>query len=199
METRSKSSFYVGAAFIILGVLFLLNNARIISFDFLFENFWPLLLIAVGSLVIYTSYRKKNTPTGGHTTFADRSEEFNDDFINNSVTFGEYNVVIDSQSFKGGRLTTTFGEMNVDLTRVKLAEGLNILNLNSTFGELNVSLPKDMPVRVTASVVAGDIKITNQKWDGLNKRAVWQSDSYDSASAKLDISSQIVFGEIKVW
>lgn len=199
MEYRSKSSLYIGAVFIILGILFLLNNASIISFDFLFDNFWPLLLIVVGGIIIYNSYRKKDKTSGEHATFADRSEEFNDDFVNNSITFGEYSVTLNSQKFKGGRLTTTFGEMNVDLARIKLDEGHNVLNLSVTFGETNVSLPKDLPVRVTASVVAGDIKIANQKWDGLNRRAVWQSESYDSANAKLDISCQIVFGEIKVW
>ena len=199
MESRSKTSLYVGAAFIILGVLFLLNNARIISFDFIFDNFWPLLLIAVGGLIIYSSYKKKNSKDGVHEAFSDKSEEISADYVNNSITFGDYTAILTSQSFKGGRLTTTFGEMAVDLAKVQLDEGQNILNLNVTFGETNVRLPKDLPVRVTASVVAGDIKIADQKWDGLNKRATWQSDNYDSATAKLDISCHIVFGEIKVW
>jgi len=198
MESRSKSSLYIGAIFIVLGLLFLFNNAGIIKFDFIFDNFWPLLLITVGGLIIYNSNRKKES-YAEKITFGDRSDELKDDYINASVTFGDYKVAVDSQNFKGGRLRTTFGELHVDLTKAKLDKGQNLLNLDVTFGEIVVSLPKDCPVRISASVVAGDIKLPSKKWDGINKRAIWQSESYDSAEAKLDITCNIVFGEIKVW
>ena len=114
-------------------------------------------------------------------------------------TFGDLSVSLDSQKFKGGRLQTTFGELHANLAKVTLDEGKNILNLNVTFGDIEVSIPKDVPVRISASNVAGDIKIFDQKWDGLNKRAKWQSENYEAASAKLDIVCNIVFGDIKIW
>lgn len=197
-QKPSKQSLYIGGILILVGVLFILRNARIVSFDFIFENFWPLLLIAIGVLVIYSSSKKRQS-TGSHTTFGDRSEYLTDDYISASHTFGDLNVSLDSQKFKGGRLQTTFGELHTNLTKVKLNEGQNVLNLNVTFGDIEVTVPRDLPIRVSASNVAGDIKLFDQKWDGLNKRASWQSEDYESASAKLDIICNIVFGDIKVW
>jgi lia operon protein LiaF len=194
----SKQALYVGGFLILIGVLFLLQNARIIRLDFLFENFWPLLLIAIGALIIYQSSKRRNS-TESHTTFGDRSEYVTDDYISASHTFGDLSVSLDSQKFKGGRLQTTFGELHANLAKVNLDDGQNILNLNVTFGDIEVSVPKDLPVRISASNLAGDIKLFDQKWDGLNKRASWQSSDYETANAKLDIVCNIVFGDIKVW
>ena len=152
-------------------------------------------MIAIGILVIYKS-SKKSADT--YTTFGDRSEFTADDYVTSSHTFGDLDVSLDSQSFKGGKIQTTFGELRVNLAKIQLDEGQNLLNLNVTFGEIAVTLPQNLPVRISASNVGGDIKLFDQKWDGLNKRASWQSDSYDSSDRKLDIVCNIVFGDIKV-
>ena len=193
----NRNALYLGGLFIVLGILFLLNNARIIRFDFIFENFWALLLIGVGALIIYKS-SKKGADTV-HTVVGDRSESSRDDYVTSSNTFGDLKLSLDSQSFKGGKLQVTFGELHVNLAKIQLDEGQNVLHLNVTFGEIAVTLPADMPVRITASNVGGDIKLFDQKWDGLNRRASWQSSSYDSSDRKLDIVCNIVFGDIKAW
>ncbi|MBN1478904.1 hypothetical protein JXA70_01385 [candidate division KSB1 bacterium] len=197
-QKSNKSSLYIGGILIAIGLLFLLNNTRLIEFDFIFKNFWPLLLIALGIFIVYQSYRKKESYSY-RTTFGDRSEHLKEDYVSASHTFGDFQTSIESSSFKGGRLQTTFGELHLDLTRSHVAEGENLLNVNVTFGEIMVKLPGDIPVRVSASNVAGDIKIFDQKWEGLNRRAVWQSDAYESADAKLDIVCNIVFGDIHIW
>ncbi|MBN1465718.1 cell wall-active antibiotics response protein [candidate division KSB1 bacterium] len=198
MYRSNRNALYLGGALIALGVLFLLNNARIIRFDFIFAHFWPLLLIAIGVLVIYKSYHRGRSPVV-HSTLGDRSAYTADDAVDVSHTFGDLRVFPDSQAFKGGKLQTTFGELHVDLSRIKLSKGKNVLNLNVTFGEIVVVLSRELPVRVTASNVGGDIRIFEQKWDGLNQRAVWQSKVYDGAASALDIVCTIVFGDIKVW
>lgn len=197
-QHSNKSSLYIGGLLIAIGLLFLLNNARLIELDFLFENFWPLLLISIGALIIYKNYRKKESPSY-RTTCGDRSEHVKDDYISASHAFGDFEVFLDSNNFTGGKLQTTFGELHLNLANIHLAEGENLLNLNVTFGEIIVNLPQGLPVRISASNVAGDIKIYDQKWDGLNRRAVWQSDLYESADAKLAIVCNIVFGDIKIW
>ena len=70
-DRSNRNALYIGGFFIALGLLFLLNNAGIIRFDFLFENFWALLLIAVGALIIYKSYNRKDS-VSVHSTFGQR-------------------------------------------------------------------------------------------------------------------------------
>ncbi|MBN1559914.1 hypothetical protein JW998_06665 [candidate division KSB1 bacterium] len=195
---RNKSALYTGGFFIALGILFLLSNARIIRFDFIFENFWPLLLIAVGVFIIYKNYGHGRSPSG-HSTLGDRSEYTAADHVDFSHTFGDLRVSLDSPRFRGGKLQTTFGELHVDLGKIKLDKGKHVLNLNVTFGEINVVMPKELPASVSADNVGGDIVLFEQKWEGLNKRAVWKSAGYESADHTLDIICHIVFGDIKVW
>ena len=193
----NKGAKFTGGAFIIVGLLFLLHNARIIDFSFIFSNFWPLLLIGIGVLIILNS--KKNSISWNGDQFGDRSEYITDDYVDASHMFGDLKVSLENDKFKGGKLQTTFGELHVNLAKIQLDDGHNILHLNVTFGEIVVSVSPELPVRITAIVVAGDIKLFEQKWDGLNKKAVWSSESYESADSKIDIVCNLVFGDIKVW
>ena len=196
-EHPSKQALWIGGILIAIGLLFFLDNIGLFDFDFLFENFWPLLLIAIGAYIIYKSANRSKEARS--VSFGDHTMSSSDEYVNASNTFGDLNIKVDASSFKGGQLRTTFGELHVDLSNVSLNAGQNVLNLNVTFGEIAVSLPKDLPIRIVANNVGGDIRLFDQKWEGLNKRASWQSESYADAETKLDIICNIVFGDIKVW
>ena len=192
----AKQALIIGAVFILLGLVFLLNNMGLLALGDLILRFWPLLLIAVGVFIIYKSFGKDSDASP--ITFGDQKEVSTDNYVTFSNTFGDSDIIIDNQQFKGGSLKTSFGELHVDLAKAKLESGDHILDLSVTFGEIFLSVPKELPVRVTATNVAGDIRIGNEKWEGINKRADWKSEKYDSASARLEIHCSIVFGEIKV-
>jgi len=197
-DRTNKQTLYIGIAFIVAGVLFLLHNAHLVNFTFIFNNFWPLLLITIGLVIVYKSYYKSNS-RGNHFSFGDRLEYVADDYVVSSHTFGDFKVLLNSQRFKGGTLQTTFGELHVDLTEIKPDAGRHVLNLNVTFGDIAINLPPELPVRIAATNVAGDIHLFEQKWGGLNQRVTWQSKTCDSADTTLDIACHIVFGDIKVW
>lgn len=56
-KTPGKSSLYGGIILIVIGLLFLLDNF-LPSFGF--EDFWPLLLIAVGGGMLWNSWPQRN-------------------------------------------------------------------------------------------------------------------------------------------
>jgi len=59
METNHTAKLWSALMFIILGVIFLLENL----FPSLeFEDFWPVLLIITGLILIFDSLQKKDTP-----------------------------------------------------------------------------------------------------------------------------------------
>jgi len=87
-ETRHGFS---GAIFIIVGVLFLLNNLDIIVFDI--GTFWPIIVILVGMAII------KDAVWGGHKA-PSSSDSFNLSFI---LGGAEYKFA--SDQFKGGKVS----------------------------------------------------------------------------------------------
>ncbi|MCB2203264.1 PspC domain-containing protein [bacterium] len=54
---RSKGSLYGGVILIVIGALFLLDNFMP---SFGFEDFWPLLLVAIGGAMLWNSWPARN-------------------------------------------------------------------------------------------------------------------------------------------
>lgn len=196
MARNRRDAYWVGGILIGIGLLFLLSNVGLFDFGFLFRNFWPVLLIGIGVWIIIAQVNKKG---GEGVRYGDKRIVSENESVNYINTFGDLKLVIDNKSFKGGRVRTTFGELSVDMTKISLEQGEHILDLRVVFGEINVSLPKDVPIKIVATNVAGDIKLFEQKWEGLNKTANWKSEEYDTATTKLEIFCNIVFGDIKIW
>jgi lia operon protein LiaF len=192
-QHKNNAVFWFGSILVALGLLFLLKSLGIFSFDFIFKNIWAWIIIALGILLISKSFLR--LPAGTEkVTFSDPAENI----IRAENTFGDLAVTLDQRDFKGGQLRTVFGKLTVDGVKLAIAPGSHILRLEVTFGEITVWLPKDLPVRIVADNVAGDLLIFNQKWGGLSKHITWQSDSYESSDSKLEIVCSITFGDIKI-
>jgi predicted membrane protein len=192
-QRKNDVSLWLGSILVALGLLSLLKSLGIFSFDFIFKNLWAWAVIALGVLMVYKSFLR----------LPDRPEKVTisnsaDDFVQAENTFGDLAITLDQHNFKGGHLRTVFGKLSVDGVKLSMSPGAHILHLEVTFGEIMVWLPKDLPVRIVANNVAGDIHIFNQKWGGLSKHIAWQSDSYDSSDSKLEIVCSITFGDIKI-
>jgi lia operon protein LiaF len=192
-QRKNGVTFWLGSMLVALGLLSLLKSLAIFSFDFIFENFWAWAIIALGIFLVYKSFLRLPSRSE-KVTFSNSTENY----IQAENMFGDLAVTLDQHDFKGGHLRTVFGKLSVDGVKLSLPPGAHILHLEVTFGEIMVWLPKDLPVRIVANNTAGDVHIFNQKWGGLSKNIVWQSDAYDSSDSKLEIVCSITFGDIKI-
>ena len=186
-----------GIILIAIGLIFLLNNLDVISVHDLFHNFWPVILILFG---IYIILKGQSGPETVHESKIDVEEKVSDGArVFEQRTFGDINVKLTGSPFEGGSVQTVFGKVRVDTPALKLAEGTQVLRVNTTFGEIDVFLDSKLPVKVVASNLMGSIEVKGDRREGMNERVVYQSDNFEGASARLEVICSLTFGEIRVW
>jgi predicted membrane protein len=149
----SRKGYFGGLIMILVGFFFLIPEIHFFSFNFT-RLFWPVLLIAVGLLIIFRSnirgsrihkdYKCRKTTTSN-----------GDGYINDVNIFGgsKHNNV--SQNFCGGKVTAIFGGSELDLSRAKLAEGVNVLDMVCIFGGSVMIVPADWHVRTEVISILG--------------------------------------------
>jgi predicted membrane protein len=191
---------YLGAIILItLGVLFLLGNLGIADFGTIISTYWPLILILIGIRIFFRYGRSstQSSPAGSVTTGA--TQEWNASMVNNSNVFGDVDLKINSKEFRGGSISNTFGDMNIDLSEIALAEGEQLLKIDGVFGDLHVLVPKDIEIAATTHSVFGDVRVLGNMKSGFGQEIFYSSPNYSAASKKLRIVSNQVFGDVKVW
>ncbi len=193
--SHRHNSIFWAVIIILVGLLLLLNNLNYIDIGDLSRDYWPVILILVGIFLLIKRERRHDIEdfTSDKDITSDKA------ILQQSNVFGDLKVNITSQNFQAGKFNTTFGDIVLDLEKLDFSDGEKLLDVQGVFGDIKISLKKELPVFIRANVTAGEIKIFDQKADGLLKEMTYQSDNYQTASKKLKISISQVFGEIKVW
>ncbi len=140
-----------GVILIAIGAFFLLP--RIIDVPHFWRSlFWPSILILLGLVVIFGSRRNGISGTSfGRKKRSGSSEDYLDDVD----IFGGGDRVINSQQFKGGKITHIFGGSKYDLSSAKLAPGTHQLEVLMIFGGTKLIIPEAWDVKVEVTSVFG--------------------------------------------
>jgi predicted membrane protein len=146
----------VGYIFLVFGVIGTFHHALPYFFDFDFSDLWPIILLVVGLWMIL----KRNGSNGKehrrhfdmHQTTASASSA---DYIEEDGIFNSIKRVITSENFKGGRLSSIFGECKIDLSASKLAPGENTLEVTNIFGGVTIRVPVNWRIILNTSSVFG--------------------------------------------
>ena len=191
---------YLGAIILItLGVLFLLGNLGIADFGTIISTYWPLILILIGIRIFFRYGRSSTQSSPSGSVISGATQESTASMINNSNVFGDVDLKINSKEFRGGSISNTFGDMNIDLSEIALAEGEQLLKIDGVFGDLHVLVPKDIEIAATTHSVFGDVRVLGNMKSGFGQEIFYSSPNYSAASKKLRIVSNQVFGDVKVW
>ena len=135
-----------GWILIIIGTFFLLPDILYIPW-FRISTFWPVLLIALGFVYIVRQ-RGHNTPPGA-------KPDGSMDFIDDTNIFGGGDVVVTSNNFKGGKITSIFGGGNYDLTSAKLSAEPTVIDFFAMFGGGDFIVPSDWNVKTDVTSIFG--------------------------------------------
>jgi lia operon protein LiaF len=200
MGTRNQIS-YGGIILVGLGILFLMDTLDIANFGHMVATWWPLILILVGINILISQKKEKRVHIGDKqdAVFGDTTLEVNSNNISYSNVFGDLDVKITSQEFRGGIVTTTFGDSHIDLSRVEMALGESLLRIDGVFGDVHVLAPRNCGVMIYAKTVFGDVSLMGVRKTGFAQELVQKTDGYDDAPKKLKIHMNQVFGDVKVW
>lgn len=157
LATRpNKNSAYV---LIGLGILFwfpsiLGQNVR------LGEVFWPLILIALGYLLI----TRQHGLWRRHHDFVDKSVEDKnvedknikgEGYLDHLSFFGGSVKIIQSDHFKGGNITAIFGGSEFDLTHVEMESDTAVIDVFALFGGTKFIVPDDWRVQSDTVTIFG--------------------------------------------
>ncbi len=185
-------NLFWGIIFVLLGVFFLLDNLGYADFSEIISNYWPLILVIWGISILF---RKK--PRGSPINVT-HSQEILSDLLHQSNVFGDIFINVTSQNFKGGSLSTVFGDCDIDLSGSVFAEGEHELRIHSVFGDSTIILPKDAAVSISANSTFGNLTILGQRKGGFSPGLQSTSSDYLSSTKRMKLSITKVFGDVRV-
>jgi len=111
------------------------------------------LLIGMGLRLLLPQRQRNATARAGATVVR------SDDQLNQSVSFSGAKIHVNSRAFRGGRVSVTFGGVEIDLREANLAPEGADLRLDATFGGIEMRVPVGWPVQVSGSPVLGGTEI----------------------------------------
>ena len=200
-RSKNNSGLFWGIIIIIFGVFFLLDNFYILDFGDFIRTYWPLILVAIGIKILLDHQRQRKTTddfdeTEQVNTYGDVSKT---NGISESNVFGDINLNITSEEFRGGSVSNVFGDIKLDISNTKLPEGITKIFVSGVFGDVTIVTPKDVVLRTRGSCVAGDIAVRGYRKDGLFPKLEQTEEAYETSKIKLYISVSIVFGSVTVF
>lgn len=147
-------------------------------------QFWPLVFIAAGLLLMWNAIEARKRPVPESATTDPRTS------LNEAVVFGGIERRITSQDFQGGRVNAVFGGVEIDLTDANIQADEATLEINAVFGGVELRIPPTWQVAFRGSPIFGGIT------DKTRTRAPGGSD--DSKLKVLVLTGAVVFGGIEV-
>jgi len=185
----TRDSWIPGIVLIGVGGFFLLPELSPQYHDLAIQ-FWPVVLIVLGLLIIFKKRRIRDHHRW-HRKWEHHSEssdfKFENGFVDESNVFSGSKRILSPGEFKGGRISNFFGGSEIDLTQTTLAEGENFIDIDCVFGGISLIVPGDWDIHIRVKTIMGGFVDKRR-----NVRTV-------DSSRKLIIRGKTVFGggEIK--
>ncbi len=155
---------FVGVLLVLFGGLFVLSNLGWIHWRTT-NGSWPiaLILIGVGCAALFgvveSAGRPRAAPSGA--SFLGSRQAFSyEKMINDYVVFGNLKRKLETDDFRGGDLTTIFGNIEIDLRRAfitPLARSA-VINVTTVFGETKIRVPENWRVTVSGVSILGSFE-----------------------------------------
>jgi len=194
-------NLFWGLILVIFGTLILLNNLGIADFEDVIRDYWPALLILWGALILTRRRREQRSVPVAETVVPPNAgtQSVEGELIHDSNVFGDVWLNITSQSFKGGSVSTIFGDCSVNLSQSVFAEGEHVLRIHSVFGDSSIILPKDAAVSISASSTFGSLTVHDQHKSGFSNDIQNTPPSYESSPRRLKLAITKIFGDVRIF
>ncbi len=188
MNLFSRDSLSSGIILLLIGTFFILPHLFFLPDNF-HQNFWPVILIIIG-LVMIAKRTIFKTKFNARFKNVETDEMKNDNgyiVINNIFGGGKHKAP--HSEFRGGKISNVFGGTELDLTQAVLAQGTNVLEVDCIFGGVDIKVPSDWAVSVKVSSIMG----------GFSDKRVHIKNS--SSNSELIIKGSAIFGggEVKSY
>ncbi|HET9994836.1 MAG TPA: DUF5668 domain-containing protein [Candidatus Acidoferrum sp.] len=172
-----------GILLIAAGTLLQLNLLGIAQFGW--ADFWPVILISVGLMVIWNSVRTRSTPTAPPTGGGDPRLT-----VNGVAIFSGLERRMTTQDFQGGHVTAIFGGIELDLTEANMQAEEATLEVNAIFGGAEIRVPDSWQVSYRGGPIFGGVE---------DKTRIRRSEDIAGGKPKvLHITGLVAFGGLEI-
>jgi predicted membrane protein len=137
-----------GAMLLGFGVLLQVNQLGLIHFSW--GALWPLVLIAAGSMAMWSALQARKLTESLNTENGDPRTTLNENAI-----FGNVEKRLNGKDFRGGQLQALFGGIEIDLRDAEIAENEAVLHANAIFGGIELRVPETWYVAARGQCVFG--------------------------------------------
>ena len=196
-------AFTGGIAFIVRGIILILDRLDIWRISDFIYTYWPLLLIALGIKILFFSDKK----TKKHAmkfkrwapyNFAESVQSDGSSRVYESKILGDISRRITARRFSGGTFFCLAGDIEIDATNMQLAKGTWVMHVDCLLGDIHIRIPENLPVLIRAQCAAGDINLKDTEGGGLFVNRQIKTENYDGAENKLLILTSVLMGDIIV-
>ena len=134
-----------GALFTLIGAWMLLDTLDYIDVSFI--DFWPLLLVFVGGMIVWQGIRGRQQRVGANAN----------DTINAVAILSGVNRGSNSTAFKGGELTAFMGGCEVDLRNAAI-NGDAVIDVFAMWGGIEIRVPENWTVIGKVTPLMGGVE-----------------------------------------
>jgi predicted membrane protein len=164
--------YFWSLVLIFAGILLLINN--------LFHLRIPVASIVIALLFILLGIQLMIGPKG---VTSSHEVIFDDAKLEANETDNKYDVI--------------FGKSIIDLTQVASRSNQSMIKTDIVFGQVTIKIKKNDPIRIKASCVFGNISLPDGNTVSFGDRT-YETDSYQDSDKKIDIKTDVVFGEATI-
>ncbi len=151
LQAKSRSGSLIGGALILAGVIMILNHLGLIHIRM--REWWPLLLIAGGLLVIFKDRTVAAIPEASTGTVPLVESDSRLDIV--AVMSGHQGQIA-SRNFLGGEITAIMGGVDLDLSAASIHSEA-VLNVFAVWGSIHLKVPTDWTVINNGIAILGGI------------------------------------------
>ena len=134
LQPREDGQRAIGVALLFLGGWFQLMAV----------GFWPMLLIAAGTLLLWQAFEKPLPPPPVDLSY-----------VSELALLGGFKRTMASTDFKGGYITAVMGGLELDLRRTKIVTSPAYLDVVALWGGMDLKVPVDWDVEVRVVPIMG--------------------------------------------
>lgn len=147
-----SGSGLLGVGLILLGGLLTARNLGYADFNL--REWWPVFIILVGlSILARGLFPRHRRPAGFQSSTLEHGERVNID-----ASFSAISQRCDSRSFKGGRIASTFGGVELDLTQATIDGDEAQLEVSAHFSGIDLRVPREWLVVIEATSTFGGVE-----------------------------------------
>ncbi|KGP71557.1 cell wall-active antibiotics response protein LiaF [Pontibacillus yanchengensis] len=194
----NRDGFGFGSFLLIFGGLLIADRFEYIEFAFLdFWRLWPLLFIYIG-ISFFTPSKKPRVYIS--TDDDDDVAEYNKKKgkKKRNVAIGDHRFDQPNWNVESMELWNVIGDYHVDFTKAFIPDQETSISISGVIGDVKIIVPENVDFRIHATIKTGDIRVLDEKSEGLNRNIHFKTPGYEDATRKLDLEVHFKIGDIKV-